>query len=102
MFRMEKFKLHENNDEIDDIHKIRTSFLDSNIINMMKNKQTKHNSEFLQSKRLYNDIPLEKLKFMEQTNQNHNLTKEKSNTGVETKQLTLEELEEIISSKILN
>lgn len=103
MFRMERYKFDEKNDEIEDIHHLRTSLLDSNIINMIKNKKIKENSEFLQTKRVFSDVPLEKLKFTEEFKINEiKSNKAKYNIGIETKQLTLEELEKIVSEKILN
>ena len=100
MFKMERYKPDEKKEGLDDLHKIRTSYLDTNIINMMKNQKLKENSEFLQNKRGLSDTPLEKIKFSaEETHQNTN--KNNNNTS-ETKKLSLEELERIVSAKILN
>jgi hypothetical protein len=68
---------------------------------MMKNQKLKENSEFLQNKRGLSDTPLEKIKFSaEETHQNTN--KNNNNNTSETKKLSLEELERIVSAKILN
>jgi hypothetical protein len=96
---MERYKPDEKKEGLDDLHKIRTSYLDTNIINMMKNQKLKENSEFLQNKREFSDTPLEKIKFS--TEDTHKKTEKINNTS-ETKKLSLEELEKIVSAKILN
>lgn len=99
MFKMERYKPEQKKEGLDDIHKIRTSYLDTNIINMMKNQKLKENTEFLQNKRVFSDTPLEKLKFSTDEKMKQ---EDKHNSFNESMKLTLEELEKIVSSKILN
>jgi len=95
MFRMKKYKMEKIPDNtMDDLRHIRTSFLDTNLINMMKNKQLKENEEFLSNKRQFSDVPLDKVHFEEQKP-----SMKKVEANKESKKLSLEELEKLVASK---
>ena len=95
MFKMERYKKEESKEDFDDIRKIRTSFLDSNIINLIKNQKMKDNSEFLNNKRIFADVPLDKLKFKE-------TDKTINNDNPLVNKLNLEDFEKIVFAKIKN
>ena len=91
---MERYKKEESKEDFDNIRKIRTSFLDSNIINLIKNQKMKDNSEFLNNKRVFADVPLDKLKFKEAEK---NIFSENSGN-----KLNLEDFEKLVFAKIKN
>ena len=102
---MERFKPDDKKDHFDDIRMIRTSLLDSNIINLMKREKIRENADFLNSKREFADIPLDKTKYGEEEKKNttqNSKDKPVNPTQNSTlgKKISLEELEKIISAKI--